>query len=88
MQQLAKDEQNYLPIGSKIILRDFYVDDMISGGDSLEEVNEIKLQTANLLGRGKFKIRKWCSNDLVLWYSLLEHLCFICSASTIFIKCY
>lgn len=63
MQQLAKDEKNIYPIGSNIILRDFYVDDMISGGNSLEEVEEILQQTTKLLEKGNFKIRKWCSND-------------------------
>lgn len=63
MHQLAKDECEFYPLGSKIVLRDFYVDDMISGGDSLSEVNEILNQTKQLLSKGNFKIRKWCSNE-------------------------
>ncbi|XP_075162921.1 uncharacterized protein LOC142235555 [Haematobia irritans] len=63
MQQLACDERKNYPIGSKIVFRDFYVDDLISGGSTIEEVNEIKEQTTNLLRRGNFVIRKWCSND-------------------------
>ncbi|XP_065361855.1 uncharacterized protein LOC135955432 [Calliphora vicina] len=63
MRQLAKDECHFFPLGSKIVLRDFYVDDMISGGDSMEEVNQILEETTQLLKKGNFKIRKWCSND-------------------------
>jgi len=39
------------------------VDDLISGGDSVEEVREIRHQVKELLSRGHFPIRKWCSNE-------------------------
>jgi len=38
-----------LPIRAKIVRRDFYVDDLISGGDSVEEVREIRRQVKELL---------------------------------------
>ncbi|XP_043064382.1 uncharacterized protein LOC122320284 [Drosophila ficusphila] len=63
MHQLASDEKSSFPIGSKTILRDFYVDDLITGGKSAQEVLEVMSQTTNLLSRGGFKLRKWCSND-------------------------
>ncbi|KAL7725622.1 hypothetical protein ACLKA6_008034 [Drosophila palustris] len=63
MQQLASDEKSSFPIGSKILMRDFYVEDLISGGDSTQEALEIMRQVTSLLDRGQFKLRKWCSND-------------------------
>jgi len=63
MQQLASDEQEYFPIGAKIVKRDFYVDDLITGGQSVAEVLDIQSQVTGLLDRGNFKIRKWCSNN-------------------------
>ncbi|XP_036346425.1 uncharacterized protein LOC118755709 [Rhagoletis pomonella] len=63
MHQLAADESSTYPIGAEIVRRDFYVYDLISGGDSMEEVLNIKLQTTSLLARGNFKLRKWCSNS-------------------------
>ncbi|XP_054746100.1 uncharacterized protein LOC129250502 [Anastrepha obliqua] len=63
MHQLASDESSVYPLGSQTIIRDFYVDDLISGGDTLEEVEEIKRQTTNILARGNFQLRKWCSNS-------------------------
>jgi len=39
------------------------VDDLISGGDSVEEVRVIRHQVKELLSRGHFPIRKWCSNE-------------------------
>jgi len=49
MQQLAEDEKTSFPIGAKILLRDFYVDDLITGGNSTEEILEIMRQTIGLL---------------------------------------
>ncbi|XP_053969222.1 uncharacterized protein LOC128870595 [Anastrepha ludens] len=63
MHQLAADESATDPIGAEAVLRDFYVDDLITGGDSMAEVLNIKLQTTSLLTRGSFKLRKWCSNS-------------------------
>ncbi|XP_036320543.1 uncharacterized protein LOC118735054 [Rhagoletis pomonella] len=66
MHQLTFDEEEAFPIGAKIIRRDFYVDDLISGGDTIEEVMQMKQQVKQLLRRGDFPIRKWCSNEAVV----------------------
>ncbi|XP_033241627.1 uncharacterized protein [Drosophila pseudoobscura] len=63
MHQLAADESSSYPIGSEVVLRDFYVDDLLTGGDTTNEVLEIIRQVSGLLAKGNFKIRKWCSND-------------------------
>ncbi|XP_036344475.1 uncharacterized protein LOC118753713 [Rhagoletis pomonella] len=63
MQQLAIDEASNYPLGSEIVSRDFYVDDLISGGRSEDEVVQIMTQTEQLLKRGNFVLRKWCSNS-------------------------
>ncbi|XP_033150744.1 uncharacterized protein LOC108603731 isoform X1 [Drosophila busckii] len=63
MQQLSYDEEDNFPLASKIVRRDFYVDDLISGGDSIEDVVQIRQQVKSLLERGHFPIRKWCSNE-------------------------
>ena len=43
---------------------DFYVDDLITGGDTINEVHVILHQVSNLLEKGNFIIRKWSSNNL------------------------
>jgi len=63
MHQLSYDEEESFPIAAQIVRRDFYVDDLISGGDSAEEVREIRRQVKELLSRGHFPVRKWCSNE-------------------------
>jgi len=63
MHQLYYDEKGSFPIAAQIVCRDFYVDDLISGGNSVEEVREICRQVKELLSRGHFPIHIWCSNE-------------------------
>ncbi|XP_017470079.1 PREDICTED: uncharacterized protein LOC108361825 [Rhagoletis zephyria] len=63
MHQLASDESSFYPLGAQIVMRDFYVDNLISGGNTVEEVLEIKHQSTSLLARGNFRLQKWCSNN-------------------------
>ncbi|XP_017470269.1 PREDICTED: uncharacterized protein LOC108361969 isoform X1 [Rhagoletis zephyria] len=63
LQQLAKDEAKSLPIGSVVTLRDFYVDNLMTGGATTDEVVEIKQQVVELLKHGGFPLRKFATND-------------------------
>ncbi|XP_063994830.1 uncharacterized protein LOC135172605 [Diachasmimorpha longicaudata] len=62
LQQLARDEAHAFPRTSKLLLRDFYVDDVITGADHLDELINIRDEMIALLARGGFYIRKWASN--------------------------
>ncbi|XP_055527696.1 uncharacterized protein LOC129720267 [Wyeomyia smithii] len=68
--QLAKEEGSEFPIGSRILTEDFYVDDALSGANTLEEALESQRQLKELLTRGGFHIHKWCSNSA----EFLEHI--------------
>ncbi|XP_032294718.2 uncharacterized protein [Drosophila virilis] len=72
MHQLAMDEQKTFPIGSDIVKRDFYVDDLISGGSCVQEAIEILKQTSGLLAKGNFRLRKWCSSDTSVLQNIPE----------------
>ncbi|XP_018375582.1 PREDICTED: uncharacterized protein LOC108769219 [Trachymyrmex cornetzi] len=61
LRKLAEDEASDYPLSSKIVLRDFYVDDMLTGAKSIDEAMIIKQQTHELLKRGGFELTKWCS---------------------------
>ncbi|XP_041450115.1 uncharacterized protein LOC121404526 [Drosophila obscura] len=63
MHQLAIDEGNPYPLGSAALQQEFYVDDLISCGNSVAEVMEKMRQTSSLLSCGNFKLRKWCSSN-------------------------
>ncbi|XP_015123797.1 uncharacterized protein LOC107045903 [Diachasma alloeum] len=62
IQRLARDEAHDFPRASKLLFRDFYVDDFISGADSLDELLTIRDEMIALLSRGGFIIRQWSSN--------------------------
>lgn len=61
-QQLADDEGHKYPNAARIIKQDFYVDDLLSGADTLENAIEIQNQLLRILQAGGFNLRKWTSN--------------------------
>ena len=40
-----------------------YVDDLVTGGESLQEVEKIKSDSIELFEKGGFKLHKWHSNE-------------------------
>ncbi|XP_012521918.1 uncharacterized protein LOC105828224 [Monomorium pharaonis] len=62
IQQLANDEESKFSIGAKILKCDLYVDDLLTGANTLEELIQIRDETINILKRGGFNIRQWASN--------------------------
>lgn len=64
LHQLALDEAKNFPRACKLLTRDFYVDDFISGADSIEEILNIRDEMIQLLSRGGFVIRQWASNQV------------------------
>lgn len=63
LQQLAKDEANAHPVASEIIMNDFYVDDVLSGADSINEAISKQIELKTALQKGGFNLRKWTSNN-------------------------
>lgn len=66
LRKLAEDNSHRFPIGSKTVLNDFYVDDLVTGANTLQEAMNIKRETNQLLLDGKFELRKWMSNEPAL----------------------
>ncbi|KAJ8915309.1 hypothetical protein NQ315_014817 [Exocentrus adspersus] len=63
VKQISIDSQASYPKASQAISSDFYVDDFLSGGDSIEEVNNLCLEVSSLLQAASFNLRKWTSNE-------------------------
>lgn len=78
--QLANDECSNFPIGAKALRQDFYVDDLLSGADSVKEAIECQRQVVNILQRGGFQIRKWSSNHEEVTSHLEETAKDLCSS--------
>lgn len=63
LHQCAFDFAKDFPLASKTILSDFYVDDLLTGANSVSEAINIGKDVKYLLEKGCFKLRKWFSND-------------------------
>ncbi|XP_033251735.1 uncharacterized protein LOC117190783 [Drosophila miranda] len=50
------------PLAREAVKRSFYMDDMLCGAESKEELTKLKEQVTELLGLGKFELHKWRSN--------------------------
>lgn len=59
---MALNSEDTDPRASEILLNDFYIDDVITGGDSIEEVTSLRLELVSLLKSGGFNLRKWTTN--------------------------
>nr|XP_022910534.1 uncharacterized protein LOC111421598 [Onthophagus taurus] len=74
LQQLARDEEDNYSKASQVALRDVYVDDVLSGADSIQEACDIQQQLIEMLKAGGFTLRKWVSNREELLSSLSNEL--------------
>lgn len=63
LQQLAFDESTRYPFAAQIILEDFYVDDALTGSETVEEAIQRRVELTEILNCGGFPIHKWCSNE-------------------------
>ena len=62
LNQLAKDGASEFPLASKALLQNTYVDDIMSGADSVAEALEMQRQLIELLDGAAMTLHKWCSN--------------------------
>ncbi|XP_026746838.1 uncharacterized protein LOC113508077, partial [Trichoplusia ni] len=63
LQQVALDEGDNYPEAAKKILEDFYMDDLMSGCETVEDGIKLFKEINMLLNKGGFKLQKWTSND-------------------------
>ncbi|CAG7722444.1 unnamed protein product, partial [Allacma fusca] len=65
--QLAKDEEVSLPAAAEVTRRDTYMDDVLTGANTLAEAITLQDQLLELFRRGRIELRKWISNcpDLI-----------------------
>ena len=64
LQQLAREESTSCPAGSRILLSDVYMDDVLSGAYTIEEARHLQADLTRLCTAGGFRLRKWASNSL------------------------
>lgn len=63
LRQLAVDEHDAYPNASRVTLSDFYVDDLLSGGDEVATVIQLRSELKALMQAGCMELVKWASNN-------------------------
>ncbi|XP_059226223.1 uncharacterized protein LOC131998099 isoform X3 [Stomoxys calcitrans] len=66
LKQIAEDGRSEFPLACKVIESDTYVDDVISGCDSVTEAIKLAHELVLLLAKSGFTLRKWSSNSTEL----------------------
>ncbi|XP_023236884.1 uncharacterized protein LOC111635960 isoform X2 [Centruroides sculpturatus] len=69
LKQLAHDEAASYPLASKTILRDVYMDDIVSGEQDFDAALELQSQLCNMLSTCGMTLHKWNSNSMKLMNS-------------------
>lgn len=63
LRKLAADETNNFPTAARIILADFYMDDLVSGAHTIDEGRSSISELNSCLSSGGFLLRKWSANE-------------------------
>ncbi|GJQ71231.1 hypothetical protein Trydic_g10974 [Trypoxylus dichotomus] len=58
LHQLPQEESAVLPIGSEMVLSDFYMDDLLTGADTPEMVERIFHEVNGNIRKGMFQASK------------------------------
>ena len=61
--EVAENIRDSDPLAAQVIADDFYVDDMITGADTIEEALKLRAKVSSALDKVGFHLRKWCSSS-------------------------
>lgn len=70
VKQNAIDFGTEYPLAAKAVNESFYVDDCLSGADTIKETIKLRQQLQDLFSRAGFLLRKWRSSEL----AVLKHI--------------
>lgn len=63
LKQLALENQSQYESATQVILNDFYVDDLLTGCDRIQDLSTLCKEVSFILKTGCFELRKWISNN-------------------------
>lgn len=58
MQEIAMQNKDKYPKASHEILKNFYVDDLLTGANTIEDLEQIKYDIKGILSNAQFTLRK------------------------------
>ncbi|XP_058448917.1 uncharacterized protein LOC131428875 [Malaya genurostris] len=62
LKQLALDNGGKYKLAGPAVMKDFYMDDFLSGAESIAKAKQLRKETQSLMAEGGFELRKWSSN--------------------------
>ncbi len=74
LRQLAHDYQEQYPKAAYIVRNHFYVDDCLTGADTLEDAIDIRTNLCELFSHAQMVLRKWKSNSQSLLHTIPKKL--------------
>ena len=63
LREIGQEQSTHFPVASRVIIEDFYVDDLLTGCETLDQVQKLKRELIQILDQAGFPLRKWASND-------------------------
>lgn len=60
---LSEEHERSYPEASRAIKRDFCMDDLMTGSESIEDCVKLQEQINLILDSAQLPLRKWCSNS-------------------------
>ncbi|GFT47273.1 uncharacterized protein TNCV_3748841 [Trichonephila clavipes] len=73
LKPLAMDEANNFPLAAPVVMSDCYMDDILSGSESIEEVIELQHQLIEMFKTAGMHLHKWCGNLPEITSNLQEY---------------
>ncbi len=74
VKQNAIDHATEFPQAANVVNTSFYVDDCLTGANSIEEAVELQRQLHGLFAKGEFLLRKWNSNNTTVLQNISPEL--------------
>ncbi|XP_062715106.1 uncharacterized protein LOC134291407 [Aedes albopictus] len=74
LQRLGTEGETSHPTAAKVVRKDFYVDDLLTGTDSIEEGKALATELISLTNSAGFTLRKWSSNSAELMSTIPAEL--------------
>jgi hypothetical protein len=72
--QIAEDEKLNFPVASKIVKTDVYMDDVVTGSDTIENSRLLQAELLGLFHSAGMELRKWSSNTPLLLENVDQEL--------------
>lgn len=72
LQQLASDESHRFPNAARILQSEVYVDDILTGCETVSDALQMRQEITDLLMAGGFELRKWLANSPQLLQGIPE----------------